>query len=110
METRVANRVSQYAVAGIRTDVFSRWPMGRLLIGRDRGRDKCSFGPFPGPASRWQVSTAGGSAPVWSRARAELLFRGADGTLMTAAYTASGKYVPVRETAPLDGRRGAPRV
>ena len=46
--------------------------------------------PFPGPGDRWQVSTGGGSAPVWSRTRAELLFRGADGTLMTAAYAASG--------------------
>ncbi len=46
--------------------------------------------PFPGPGDRWQVSTAGGSAPVWSRARAELLFRGADGAIMTAAYVASG--------------------
>jgi Tol biopolymer transport system component len=46
--------------------------------------------PFPGPGGRWQVSTAGGSRPVWSRARAELLFRGADGIIMTAAYVASG--------------------
>jgi hypothetical protein len=47
--------------------------------------------PFPGPGDRWQVSTAGGSAPVWSRAQAELLFRGADGNIMAAPYAASGK-------------------
>lgn len=46
--------------------------------------------PFQGSSGRWQVSTAGGSAPVWSRARTELVFRGADGTLMTAEYVASG--------------------
>ena len=78
METRVADLVSQYAVAGIRADVFSRWPMGRLLVGRDRGRDKCSCGPFPvqatvaGVNSRWQrsclVARASG-APVPRRRR-----------------------------------------
>jgi eukaryotic-like serine/threonine-protein kinase len=46
--------------------------------------------PFPGPGERWQASTAGGSAPVWSRAKTELLFRGADGTLMMASYATTG--------------------
>jgi len=46
--------------------------------------------PFPVSGGRWQVSTAGGTNPVWSRSRSELLFRGADGTIMTADYTASG--------------------
>jgi Tol biopolymer transport system component len=45
---------------------------------------------FSGSGGKWQVSTAGGTAPVWSRARPELLFRGADGTIMTAAYVATG--------------------
>jgi serine/threonine-protein kinase len=46
--------------------------------------------PFPASSGRWQISTAGGSNPVWSRARAELLFRGGDGTIMVADYTARG--------------------
>ena len=46
--------------------------------------------PFPASGDRWQVSTTGGSNPAWSRARAELLFRGGDGTIMAADYTASG--------------------
>ena len=46
--------------------------------------------PFPASGERWQVSTAGGSNPVWSRGRPELLFRGGDGTIMAADYTASG--------------------
>jgi hypothetical protein len=45
--------------------------------------------PFPGPGERWQVSTAGGRAPRWSRARSELLFLGADGIIMTVTYSAS---------------------
>ena len=56
----------------------------------ESGSQQVFVRPFPGPGERWQVSTAGGSAPVWSRAKAELLFHGADGTLMTAPYTASG--------------------
>jgi Tol biopolymer transport system component len=46
--------------------------------------------PFPASGNRWQVSTAVGSNPVWSRARPELMFRGGDGTIMAADYTASG--------------------
>jgi Tol biopolymer transport system component len=45
--------------------------------------------PFQGSGGRWQVSTAGGTNPVWSRARAELLFRAADSTIMTVEYSAS---------------------
>ena len=65
--------------------------------------------PFAGSGGKWQVSTAGGSSPVWSRAGAELLFRGADGTVMTAAYVAtddtfrSEKPRPWMEGGSVDG-------
>ena len=64
--------------------------------------------PFPGPGDRWQVSTAGGTAPVWSRARAELLFRGADGTVMTAPYVATGDSFRSERPRPwIEGATGA---
>jgi serine/threonine-protein kinase len=34
--------------------------------------------PFPGPARRWQVSSEGGTHPVWSRNGRELLYRNGD--------------------------------
>jgi eukaryotic-like serine/threonine-protein kinase len=41
--------------------------------------------PFPNAASaRWQVSTAGGSSPLWSRSGKELFFRNDRGDLVSA--------------------------
>jgi hypothetical protein len=41
--------------------------------------------PFPNVATaRWQVSTAGGSAPVWSHSGKELFFRNTHGDLVVA--------------------------
>jgi Tol biopolymer transport system component len=42
--------------------------------------------PFPNAAAaRWQVSTAGGSAPLWSHSGKELFFRNNNGDLVSAA-------------------------
>jgi serine/threonine-protein kinase len=46
--------------------------------------------PFPGPGGRWQISTGGGSLPVWSRDGHELLFETADQRVMAVTYTAKG--------------------
>ena len=45
--------------------------------------------PFPGPGGKWQVSTAGGTLPSWSRATPELVY-GMDGQLMVVRYSAAG--------------------
>jgi Tol biopolymer transport system component len=45
--------------------------------------------PFPGPGGKWQVSTAGGTLPSWSRAQPELVY-GMDGQLMVVRYSADG--------------------
>jgi Tol biopolymer transport system component len=37
---------------------------------------------FPKPGGKWQVSTDGGTSPVWSRDGKELFFRSANGKLM----------------------------
>jgi Tol biopolymer transport system component len=46
--------------------------------------------PFPGPGGRWQISSGGGSFPVWSRDGRELLFKGTDQRVMAVSYTARG--------------------
>jgi hypothetical protein len=45
--------------------------------------------PFPGPGARWQISNAGGTAPVWSRNGRELFFQDLDNRIMVADYTAT---------------------
>jgi len=46
--------------------------------------------PFPGLGGRWQVSTAGGRFPVWSRAGQELVFQAPDQRLMAVSYAIHG--------------------
>jgi serine/threonine-protein kinase len=46
--------------------------------------------PFPGPGNPWQVSAGGGTGPVWSLTRHELLYGTPDHRVMAASYSASG--------------------
>jgi Tol biopolymer transport system component/predicted Ser/Thr protein kinase len=46
--------------------------------------------PFPGPGGRWQISTGGGSFPVWSRDGRELVYETLDGRVMAVSYTVKG--------------------
>ena len=56
----------------------------------ESGRFEVYVRPFPGPGGKWQVSTAGGRLPTWSRSRRELFYRSEDGRIMVAAYTVEG--------------------
>jgi serine/threonine-protein kinase len=67
----------------------------------ESGRFEVYVRPFPGPLAearsaeagpggKWQVSTAGGRLPTWSRSRRELFYRSEDGRIMVAAYTVEG--------------------
>ncbi len=63
------------------------------------GRYEIAVRPFPNTtAGQWQVSTAGGTRPVWAHSGKELFFFGADGALMR---------VPVEATATM-WNAGAP--
>jgi Tol biopolymer transport system component len=42
----------------------------------ESGRDEVVVQPFPGPGGRVQVSTGGGTEPVWSRDGRRLFYRG----------------------------------
>jgi hypothetical protein len=39
---------------------------------------------------KWQISSAGGAYPMWSRNGRELFFRNLDGQIVVAAYTVHG--------------------
>jgi Tol biopolymer transport system component len=70
--------------------VFS--PDGRWLAyaSNESGRSEVFVHSFPGPDTRWHVSSSGGRAPTWSRRRNELLYLAPDSHLMVVSYTIEG--------------------
>jgi serine/threonine-protein kinase len=75
-------------------------PDGRWLayVSNETGRAEVYVRPFPGPGTKTQVSTKGGSAPVWARSGRELFFRSGEEMLV----------VDVQSGASFDA--GTPRV
>ncbi|HEY2164455.1 MAG TPA: protein kinase [Gemmatimonadaceae bacterium] len=74
----------------------------------ESGREEIVVQPFPGPGGRVQVSTGGGTEPVWSRDGKRLFYRG-DGRLMAARLaTGEGFAVAARDTLFADGYQYAP--
>jgi dipeptidyl aminopeptidase/acylaminoacyl peptidase len=72
------------------TAVFS--PDGRWLAytSNESGRSEVFVRSFPGPDTRWHVSSSGGWAPTWSRRRNELFYLSPDSHLMVVSYTVKG--------------------
>ena len=67
-------------------------PDGRWLAyeSASSGRNEIYVRPFRGEvAGRWQVSTAGGTRPLWARDGRELFFFDSDGALHRAAVEAT---------------------
>ena len=68
-------------------------PDGRWLAydSDESGRFEVYVRPFPGPGGKWQISTAGGSLPTWSRGRGEIIYLAEGGRIIMAApYTLEG--------------------
>ena len=65
-------------------------PDGRWIafVTNESGRDEVVVQPFPGPGGRVQVSSDGGTEPLWSRDGKRLFYRG--GGLVMAATVAAG--------------------
>jgi Tol biopolymer transport system component len=66
-------------------------PDGRWIayVGEETGRSEVFVQPFPEMNRRWQVSNEGGTAPIWSRAKSEIVYL-QDGQLKAASYTVRG--------------------
>jgi hypothetical protein len=92
--------------------VFS--PDGHWLayMSNESGRNEVYVQPYPGPGRKYQISTEGGTEPVWNRNGRELFYR--QGNNMMAVDIATrpsfavgkarmlfeGQYLPTRQTIP----------
>jgi serine/threonine-protein kinase len=79
-------------------------PDGRWIAfsTNESGRDEVVVQPFPGPGGRVQVSTGGGTEPVWARDGRRLFYRG-DRQLMAAVVRPGPAFAVVaRDTVLAD--------
>ena len=89
-------------------------PDGRWLtyVSDESGRSEIYVQPYPGPGGKWQISTEGGTEPVWNRNGRELFYRSGD-KMMAVEVTGQpgfaagkprllfeGKYLPTPLTFP----------
>ncbi len=66
--------------------------------------------PFPGPGGPWQISTGGGTNPVWSLKRPELFYGTPDNRIMVTSYATSGGSFRAEKPRLLSDTRFEPRV
>jgi serine/threonine protein kinase/Tol biopolymer transport system component len=67
-----------------------RW---MAYISNESGRDEIFVRPFPNAtSSKWQVSTDGGTEPVWSRDGRELFYRNGNDDLIAVEITATNTF------------------
>ena len=78
-------------------------PDGRWVVytSTESGRTEVYVAPFPGPGGKWQISTAGGSAPRWRRDGAEIFYLAPDNKLTVAAVNGKGSTFEVGTVRPL---------
>jgi Tol biopolymer transport system component len=67
-------------------------PDGRWLVyvSNESGRFEVYVQPYPGPGGKWQISTDGGTEPVWNRNGRELFYRNADKMMAVDIATQPG--------------------
>ncbi len=67
-------------------------PDGRWLayVSDESGRTEVYVQPYPGPGGKWQISTEGGTEPVWAR-NGELFYRNGD-KMMAVGTNTKGNF------------------
>src|ERR1700676_5576985 len=67
-------------------------PDGRWLayISDESGRFEVYVQSYPGPGGKWQISTEGGTEPVWTRNGRELFYRSGDKMMAVDVATQPG--------------------
>ena len=78
-------------------------PDGKWLAysSTELGRAEVYVTPFPGPGGKWQISTDGGSFPVWRRDGKELFYMSRDDKIMAAEVRANGQSFVIGAVKPL---------
>jgi Tol biopolymer transport system component len=68
-------------------------PDGRWLayVSNESGRFEIYVQPYPGPGGKWQISTEGGTEPVWNPNGRELFYRSGD-KMMGAGITTQPSF------------------
>jgi Tol biopolymer transport system component len=56
-------------------------------VSDESGRNEIYVRPFPGPGGKMQISTEGGTQPMWARNGRELFYRNGDKMMVTAVET-----------------------
>jgi serine/threonine-protein kinase len=82
-------------------------PDGRWLVytSDESGQQQVYLRPFPGPDQRWQVSTQGGTQPIWNRSGREIFYR--DGDKMMAVGVSTDAEPVLEDPVQLFERRYA---
>jgi Tol biopolymer transport system component len=89
-------------------------PDGRWLayVSDESGGNEIYVQPYPGPGGKWQISTEGGTEPIWNRNGRELFYRSGDKMMavdiaIQPSFAAGkpkvlfeGPYQPTPTTAP----------
>jgi eukaryotic-like serine/threonine-protein kinase len=72
-------------------------PDGKWLAysSTESGKAEVYVTPFPGPGGKWQVSTDGGSFPVWRHDGKELFYMSLDDKIMAAEVSENGSSFEV---------------
>ncbi len=76
----------------LRTSANERYPAvspdGRWIAytSDESGRYEVYVRPFPGPGGKWQISSGGGTLPIWSHSGRELFFESPDSHIIVTDY------------------------
>jgi eukaryotic-like serine/threonine-protein kinase len=67
-------------------------PDGRWMVymSDESGRNEIYAQPYPGPGGKWQISTVGGTEPVWNPNGRELFYRSGDRMMAVDIATQPG--------------------
>ena len=68
-------------------------PDGRWLAyqSNESGQEEIYIRPFPGSGGKWQISSGGGSIPIWSENGKELFYKSPAQQIMVVTYSAEGE-------------------
>jgi len=74
-------------------------PDGRWLayVSNESGRPEIYVQPYPGPGGKWQISTEGGTEPVWNRNGRELFYRSGN-KMMAVPIATQPAFAPSKPT------------